>query len=52
MTKMLLIVLITIILIINLNLEEFTGFRKYGFMTEFRNNKSLFPFLPKKNKNI
>ena len=34
------------------NLEEFTGFKKCGFMSEFRNNKFLFPFMRFGKQNV
>lgn len=40
-----LIILIIIILLITYNNENFTGFRKWGFLTETENDPSLFPFV-------
>jgi hypothetical protein len=45
MIKILYIFLIVIVLMIILNTEEFTGYKKYGFMSEFKNSKLLFPFM-------
>ena len=43
----LIIILTLLILIIyfNQNNENFTGFRKLGFLTEIENDSSLFPFV-------
>jgi hypothetical protein len=46
-----LIVLIIIILLITYNNENFTGFRKWGFLTETENNPLLFPWILSVTKN-
>jgi hypothetical protein len=30
-----------------INIENFTGFRKVGIMTEIENDPDLFPYIPK-----
>lgn len=52
MTQILLIILVLIIIMCIFNLEEFTGFKKCGFMSEFRNNKFLFPFMRFGKQNV
>ena len=39
------LVLLLLIILFNQNEENFTGFRKFGFLTEIENNPSLFPYL-------
>ena len=39
------LVLLLLIILFNQNEENFTGFRKFGFLTEIENNPSLFPYI-------
>ncbi len=36
--------LLIMIILINYNNENFTGFRRWGFLVETKNDPSLFPF--------
>jgi hypothetical protein len=43
-----LIIILIIIILLLLKKESFTGFRKCGGLTEFRNDTNLFPYYTKK----
>jgi hypothetical protein len=47
MTKIFIILLLSVIILMLINIENFTGFRKVGIMTEFENDPDLFPYIPK-----
>ena len=51
MYKFIIIIILLVFILFNQNNEYFTGFRKLGFLTEIRNDPSLFPFIIH-NKNI
>ena len=41
----LILLLLIIILLFSLRKENFTGFRKLGFLTETKNDETLFPYV-------